>query len=109
LDEVAAWQSARKAAGLAAPRVGAAVAVGPVLFGAVGDETRLEYTVIGEAVNLAAKLEKHTKAAGVRALATAEAESLARAQGYAPRAPKPHRPLAHVEGVGDPLELVILG
>lgn len=109
LDEVAAWQAARKAAGLAAPRVGAAVAVGAVLFGAVGDETRLEYTVIGEAVNLAAKLEKHTKVAGVRALATADAESLARAQGYKPQAPKLRRPPEDVEGVGEPLELVVLG
>lgn len=54
-------------------RVGDAVATDRVVFGAVGDADRLEYTVIGEAVNLALKLEKHTKAEGVSALATAVA------------------------------------
>jgi adenylate cyclase len=109
LAEVEAWRSAREADGRAAPRVGAAVAVGPVLFGAVGDETRLEYTVIGEAVNLAAKLEKHTKAAHVRALTTAEAFALARAQGYAPTPDKVSLPRQSVAGVADSVDLVVLG
>ncbi|MBM3584698.1 MAG: hypothetical protein FJX36_09825 [Alphaproteobacteria bacterium] len=38
---------------------GLAVAAGPFIFGAIGDETRLEYTVLGNTVNTAAKLEKH--------------------------------------------------
>jgi adenylate cyclase len=37
-----------------------------VIFGAVGDDTRLEYAVIGEPVNLAAKLDKHNKKSGTR-------------------------------------------
>jgi adenylate cyclase len=108
MAEAEAWRAAREAAGLPAPRVGAAVAVGPVLFGAVGDETRLEYTVIGDAVNLAAKLEKHTKHARVGALTTAEAYMLARAQGYAPPREKEIRPAQRVEGVSDPIGLVVL-
>ena len=56
------------------------------MFGAVGDDNRLEYTVIGDAVNLCAKLEKHNKACGRRALTTREAYDLAVRQGYAPRA-----------------------
>ena len=48
-----------------------AVTAGPVIFAALGDTARLEYTVIGEAVNLAAKLEKHNKAEGTAALTTA--------------------------------------
>ena len=37
------------------------LAIGEVLFGLIGDKNRLEYTVIGETVNIAAKLEKHNK------------------------------------------------
>ncbi|MBU0725702.1 MAG: adenylate/guanylate cyclase domain-containing protein [Alphaproteobacteria bacterium] len=105
---VADWNAERQRTGLPAIRIGAAVAVGPVLFGAVGDATRLEYTVIGEAVNLAAKLEKQTKAEGVTALTTAETTAQAEQQGYRPATghrPLPHRP---VEGVTGALDLVVL-
>ena len=67
------WGAERGGAGKPVLSVGAAVASGRITFGAVGDETRLEYTVIGEAVNLAAKLEKHNKAEGVRAMTTVAA------------------------------------
>ena len=62
------WQKERRDSGLRPLEVGFAVATGPVIFGAVGDPNRLEYTVIGDAVNLAAKLEKHNKVAGAVAL-----------------------------------------
>ena len=41
---------------------------GPVIYGAVGDGDRLEFTVIGSHVNLAAKLEKKNKDLGTTAL-----------------------------------------
>jgi adenylate cyclase len=78
------WAEERRAAGLPAPAIGAAVATGEVMFGAIGDRSRLEYTVIGDPVNLAAKLEKHTKIERVRALCTAETYRLAVQQGYLP-------------------------
>ena len=108
MADVDAWNAARTAAGTAPLRVGAAVATGRIIFGAVGDETRLEYTVIGEAVNLSAKLEKATKDEGVRALATAETYALARAQGYAPPAAREMRPGRAVDGVAGPVDLVVL-
>lgn len=109
LEEAERWRAEREAAGAPAPRVNGAVATGPVLFGAVGTEKRLEITVIGDAVNLSAKLEKHNKTTGSAGLATAEAYALACRQGFAPR--PGHRRLAgeRVAGVGQPLDLVQLG
>jgi adenylate cyclase len=104
-----AWRAERAAAGLAAPAVGCAVTVGRVLFGAIGDETRLEFTVIGDAVNLAAKLDKHTKVEGVAALASGEAYDRALAQGL-PAAPALERRRARkVEGVAEPIDVVVIG
>ncbi len=62
---------------------GAAVA-GPVVFAVVGAHDRLEYTVIGPSVNLAAKLEKQNKREGTRALTTTDTYRRALLQGYWP-------------------------
>lgn len=102
-----AWAAEREAAGLAPARIGLAIAHGQVLFGAVGDADRLEYTVIGDAVNLAAKLEKHTKEERVAGLTTAETVSLARDQGYAGGAPRLLM-ARHVGGVAEPVDLAVL-
>ena len=59
-----------------------AVTAGPVIFGAVGDGDRLEVTVIGASVNASAKLEKHNKALGTRALSGEYCFKLAIEQGY---------------------------
>ena len=89
-------------------KIGAAVTTGQVIFGAVGDTSRMEYTVIGDAVNLAAKLEKHTKSEKVRALCTASAYETARQQGYQP--PVGHKKLENrnIEGVSQPQDIVIM-
>jgi adenylate cyclase len=109
LDAAQRWKSERTAAGKPAPSVGAALAAGEVVFGVIGDENRLEYTVIGDAVNLAAKLEKHTKSEGVRALATREILELAAQQGYAGVGGKKILTGRTVAGVSAPLDLAVLG
>jgi adenylate cyclase len=83
LQAAADWSAERAARGEDAVRVGCAVATGPMLCGVIGVEDRLEWTVIGEAANLAAKLEKHCKALGVSALTTRATLDLARTQGMA--------------------------
>ena len=103
------WKAERSAANKPAPNVGAAIAAGEVIFGVIGDENRLEYTVIGDAVNLAAKLEKHTKAEAVRSLTTVEMLDLARKQGYAAADTKKILRQRDVAGVAAPLDLAVLG
>jgi adenylate cyclase len=54
---------------------------GEAFCGAVGDETRLEFTVLGDTVNIAARLEQETKAVGLplvvsRAFLTAAGEAV---------------------------------
>ena len=102
------WGAERAAAGKAALKVGAAVASGRITFGAVGDETRLEYTVIGEAVNLAAKLEKHNKAEGVRAMTTVAAFELAVAQGYRPPTAPARLAARTIEGLEATVDVMVL-
>ena len=74
------WAQERTRASLPALAIGIGAAHGPLTFGIIGVERRLEYTVIGETVNLAAKLEKHNKAECAHACAQASLIDLARAQ-----------------------------
>jgi adenylate cyclase len=109
LAATAAWSAARANHGLPAPGTGAAVATGPVMFGTIGDARRLEYTVIGEPVNLVAKLEKHTKVERVHALCTVEACRLAQGQGYRLRPGHVTLSNRQIPGVDHPLDLIALG
>ena len=108
MKAAADWNETRGAAGEPELRVGAACAAGPIIFGAVGDATRLEYTVIGDAVNLAAKLEKHTKAEKVRALTDAETFTTAETQGYQTAEGHERRSTCRVEGTESPMDLVVM-
>lgn len=108
MAEAADWRAECRRTGRDCPQVNGAVATGPILFGAVGDNTRLEYTVIGEAVNLAAKLEKHNKDLGVRALCDGASFERARAQGYVPAGGTRRVTSARVAGLDAPLDLVVI-
>ena len=54
----------RKAVDKAAIRIGIGVATGDVVAGYTGTKQRATYTCIGDTMNLAARLEAHTKVAG---------------------------------------------
>jgi len=106
MQAAASWGEEQRRQGRPPLMVNGAVASGRIIAGAVGDETRLEYTVIGDAVNLSAKLEKQNKVIGCRALALKETYDAALAQGYRPQGE--HRTLAQVTvgGVAAPVDLV---
>jgi adenylate cyclase len=102
------WAAERRAAGLPPLSIGLAAASGRVVFGAVGDGERLEFTVIGDAVNFAAKLEKHNKDEKTRALVDSGTYRKAEQQGYAAPAVRERRPGRKVAGVADLVDIVVL-
>lgn len=67
---VADWSDALVAAGRRPVRVGIGVHIGESFVGAVGDEERLEFTVVGDVVNTASRLEETAKHAGVDIVAS---------------------------------------
>jgi adenylate cyclase len=108
LDAADRWASERKAAGLPPLAIGLALSSGRVVFGAVGDGERLEFTVIGDAVNFTAKLEKHNKDEKTRALTDANTYGLAERQGYKSPSVRERRPGRQVAGVADSVDIVVL-
>lgn len=113
MDAAPAFSQRLADAGLPPLPIHGSVAAGRVVAATVGTEARLEFTVIGAAANLAAKLEKHNKVAGTAALTTAETYRLARTQGFArdlePLGPLPGEEadtdVPQVAGVAQPLHL----
>jgi adenylate cyclase len=71
LIRVAALKTEREAAGEPALDVDIALHLGDVLYGNIGTEDRLDFTVIGPAVNEASRIETLCQALGRRVLASA--------------------------------------
>ncbi|MEP4031683.1 adenylate/guanylate cyclase domain-containing protein [Roseibium polysiphoniae] len=106
--EIFAQQSRFTEAGWPVPlRVGTAVAAGSIMVGTVGSTDRLEFTVIGDAVNRAAKLEDANKHQRSAALTDSKTYALAREQGYTgPEAEQ--RSAVLISGLGKPIDLAVL-
>ena len=62
----------RSARGLPLLQHGIGLHIGPVQYGNIGAEKRLDFTVIGSAVNMASRLESATGKLGLRVIASAE-------------------------------------
>jgi adenylate cyclase len=108
LHEANAWRAELNMTSNSSLDVCVALAAGEIIYGAVGYGDRLEYTVIGDAVNLAAKLEKHAKTEHARVIATADFVARARRQGF--DVPVVRRSVgAVVDGAPEAIDLAILG
>ena len=107
MEAAGEWNRRRAAEGRPVHRVNAAAAFGPIVFGAVGDRDRLEYTVIGDPVNQAAKLEKANRTQAVDALTDRGTFEAAVRQGYEAGSVE-HRSGSRLEGFDEPVDLVVL-
>ncbi|MTI17020.1 adenylate/guanylate cyclase domain-containing protein [Rhodobacteraceae bacterium RKSG542] len=87
-------------------RIGCGVAAGNVTVGVVGAGERLEFTVIGDAVNRAAKFENANKWFGTKVLTDDATFSLASGQGLQASVLKSNA--ESIAGIGGTVELVTL-
>lgn len=101
---LAALNAARAAAGAPPLALSVGMASGEVIAGTIGAEERFEYTVIGDAVNVAARLQEVAKQRGRGLVATARTLDLAREAG----SDVPLQPLeaAVVRGRREPVAVV---
>lgn len=84
LESIAAWNEERKRGGMPPVNVGIGAHYGEVIVGVVGDGERLEYTVIGDTVNLAQRAERTAARSGSPILVTRELFEMARPIDFGP-------------------------
>lgn len=94
---VAAWNRDRHAEGKPPVAVRVALNSGPVVVGEVGAERRVEYTVLGNTVNVAARLEQHATGPGDVVFSEATRAAAEAAGGHFPAQPLGSLPLAGLQ------------
>jgi adenylate cyclase len=104
--EIAAWNEKRRYAGRRPVSIGIGIHYGQVFAGVIEGGKRLEFTVIGDAVNTTHRIEELTKTAGWSLLVSAELLGAA-------KPPCPSRdchplPAQIVRGLKEPLQLFAL-
>lgn len=100
LAALAALSADRESRGLPVLRAGAALSVGDVLYGNIGVADRLDFTVIGPAVNLAARMQ---------ALCSELRSDLLLSEEVCRRLPRPTRSRGRhrLKGVAEPVEVFV--
>lgn len=101
---MAALNATNAAAGRAPLNYGIGVHVGDVMYGNIGSQTRLDFTVIGPAVNMASRLEALTKQLGRKVLLSRDFAELVKDQFELD-----HVGQHGVRGFNDPIELYAFG
>lgn len=71
LETLSDWNRERVVAGAAPVRIGVGIHYGPVVMGNIGGAGRLEFTVIGDTVNIASRIEGKTRELGYDLLVSA--------------------------------------
>ena len=80
-QRLARWNADRAAQGLDTVQVRTAINTGLVMVGEIGSERRVEYTVLGNTVNVAARLEELVAEPGQIVLGPKTQEAIAKAKG----------------------------
>jgi adenylate cyclase len=99
LDSVAAMNERRRSSGSVPIRVGVGVHSGPVIVGHIGSQRFREYAAVGDAVNLASRIESLTKQLGFPILCSETTRALT-GDAFAWTA----APLAEVRGRSAPVQ-----
>lgn len=81
MEEIDQWNEVRRREGLEAIEIGIGVHFGEVVVGNIGDANRLEYTVLGDTVNVASRLEPLTRQMGARLVVSDDLIEAARSRG----------------------------
>ena len=82
LRAIVDWNAERAIRGEVPVRIGVGIHAGEAFVGALGDEARLEFTVLGDAVNVASRIERATKRYRVPLLASGDTVALAGRDGW---------------------------
>ncbi|MCG3773513.1 MAG: Adenylate cyclase 1 [Nitrospira sp.] len=76
IEALAVFNVERAVDGLDPVRIGIGIHTGPVIIGTVGMETRMDLTVLGDSVNVAARLEKLNKEYGTSIIVSSPTREL---------------------------------
>jgi adenylate cyclase len=101
------WHLERHARRQVPLEIGIGIDAGMVSIGIVGEGSRLQYTVIGTAVNYASKFQAHTRKDNVCGIASYRIYELAQHQGYHAATKLEVQRDQRVRGVGGQIDLVV--